>query len=679
VGIFTGVELEQYNITNYLLFGGSCVLVLATFFIFIYRRNELWTGMLLALTVILLIACYTNYSLFINKPLPIPDSAIIRGYVAEPLQKKSKSFKTELVIESYRCSNKDIGHKERILTYFAVDSCVPTLSIGDVLVFKNDLKRIAPPDNFWEFNYAEVMARKGIFHQQYMQKGNWCFVDTKSEALSIQLAEIRKNLVDRLEKQGVEGQRLAFLSALLFGYKYELSAETKSAFATAGATHVLAVSGLHVGIVFIMIKYVLGILVFLNRYGWGRLIATLSLLWGYAALTGLPPSIFRASVMFSILAIGLELRRKVNVYNSLAFAAIVLLMIDPLTIFQLGFQFSFLAVAAIVYFQPIIAGVIQLPWKWLKPVTDLFAVTVAAQLGTFPLVLYYFHQFPVYFFLSNLIIVPLVGLFIWMTVILLIGSGWSWLGTILGGFYDDLLMIFLKLIGFMEHLPHAVIRNFSFSHEQMLVAFLIIGCIAYFFYRKEYVWLKWSIALAFLLILGQQENSQRKYEGNYLVVGQNRTKVELGIITNGKHYLFSDSNEKKWVKRKWQSVTNYFQVEPVLFDLKDSIEKQDLKSKNGMIHIGGMSILYLDDLSRNAELQGELSVDWLVLPKRIKAEPKLFLERFKCSHLVAGKRWSRNDLKKWQKACQQRSIAFYNLSKLSGLCYSETTEALIRF
>jgi competence protein ComEC len=291
---------------------------------------------------------------------------------------------------------------------------------GNKIVFKTKgLHEINPPKNPGEFNYKQFLSYQNIHHQAFLNENDFRLMQSKNElnfkliALDIREA-IRKKLIELFPDEDVS----SFAEALLVGYKDNLDPKLIESFSKTGTLHVLAVSGLHAGIIFLILSR---LLFFLDKIPKGHIVKGILIIlgmWLYAFVTGLSPSVNRAALMLSFVQIGLLFKRKGNIYNTLSIAAFLMLLYNPLLIVSVSFQLSYTAVLGIVYFQPKIKKLYEAPNKFVKYFWELTAVSLAAQLATFPLGLFYFHQFPTYFLFSNLFIIPLI----FLTLILLIST-----------------------------------------------------------------------------------------------------------------------------------------------------------------------------------------------------------------------------------------------------------------
>jgi competence protein ComEC len=259
----------------------------------------------------------------------------------------------------------------------------------------------------------------------------------------------------------------------------------REAYTAAGAMHVLAVSGLHVGMIYGIILFLFGKIKLLKGGRFYFAALTLVLLWIYAGITGLPASVLRAVTMLSVIVIAQALNRQTNIYNSLAIAATVLLIYNPSFIMSVGFQLSFLAVVGIVYFFPKIYNLLH-PENWLMDkIWILTSIAIAAQLATFPISIYYFHQFPVYFFLSNLIVIPAAFVILGNGLAVLIMSFSETITNILAFVLENLIYLVNQSIFALDYIPYHIIKDLYISPLQTVLVYLFIVFIAAFFHFKD--------------------------------------------------------------------------------------------------------------------------------------------------------------------------------------------------
>lgn len=527
-----------------------------------------------------------------------------KGKIKIQPDEKPKSIACILRVEATKISDRWKSANANVLLYIAKDSLAKFLSQGDEIVVSTTLSRVSNHGNPNEFNYARYLQRKSILYSTYVNNRYWKLI-ARNEAVNLKSIAIgwRQKLLRIYKRVGLENEPYEILAALTLGARDEVSEDVRTVWSAAGATHVLAVSGLHVGIIFAVMQFLLS---FLAGSKVGRFVRGFLLivsLWGYALLTGLSPSVMRAASMFSILAIALIINRKGTIYNSLAISACALLLYDPFVLFDVGFQFSYLAVVSIVFFQPKLDKLLQtrsfvLRWSW-----KLFTVSLAAQIGTFPLAIFYFHQFPSYFFLSNFVIIPFAGLLIYASALLLIFSELDGVAKVLSFLLQHFVEFIHWLIYQIQSLPGALIEQISFSPIQVVLIYTLIITltIALIWKRKHALFASLIILISFKILSLTNLYSNENQE----MVVFNANKQTVVCIRDGNFALvLSDTilNEKQ----KQYLVYPYGMLKGVKRYQYDILKKNDLRLFNDkLIAIIG------DDILKD-QIQ-ELNADYIIL------------------------------------------------------------------
>ena len=298
--------------------------------------------------------------------------------------------------------------RERVLLYLQKSPAAETVHYGDVLLVSTQLSEFAPPANPDAFDNRQYMRRKGIFYSGYVPATGWQLLDHK---VPNPLKELSRRIQQRLSgtfaAAGMSGQEYDIVRAILLGDDDTMEPELRAAYASAGVSHILCVSGMHVGIIFMILNFLFKPLDLFQSTRVLKSFMLLLTIWLYANITGLSPSVTRSATMFSFVIVGSLIQRNTNVFHSLLASLFVLLVINPMLLFEVGFQLSYLAVFGIVLLQPLIAGIYQCKTKVGNYFWELMSVSVAAQISTFPISIYYFGQFPNYFLLSNLSVIAL--------------------------------------------------------------------------------------------------------------------------------------------------------------------------------------------------------------------------------------------------------------------------------
>ncbi|MGC9471864.1 MAG: ComEC/Rec2 family competence protein [Bacteroidales bacterium] len=379
--------------------------------------------------------------------------------------KKERSYRILLMVRAVDRYGKPVGNRQKVYATLAVDTVVTTLAYGDLILCRGWLSQVDPPMNPGEFDYRKFLFRQGITGQIYLDKDSWRKTGIQGGSKwSVFFHSFRNDLIEKLRAGRMGEREFQVLAALSLGYRDEMDPGLRQGYAGAGAMHFLAISGLHVGILYLFLYALLG---FLVRIPGGHLIRTVLVMLAlifYALLSGLSPSVCRAVTMFGFFAAGGALQRHVNTYNVLAASAMFMLLINPFLLADVGFQLSYLAVAGIVYFQPRIFRLLIPPGRIISWLWKLVSVSLAAQLVTFPLTMYYFHIFPVCFPLSNVLVLPLITLLLGLCLVFFVaGSVFPWLGGVAAWLAGKVAWCMNESVQWLGSLPWATISDIYLS------------------------------------------------------------------------------------------------------------------------------------------------------------------------------------------------------------------------
>ncbi|PZX50185.1 ComEC/Rec2 family competence protein [Algoriphagus chordae] len=430
------------------------------------------------------------------------------NYLAEVTmydQQKPNSFENLLEVKSALIEGVWSDAYGKVLVYH---QSAQALKPGEVVLVKKKPETIASPLNPYEFDYMQYLERQGIQYRQFLGKDFQVIDSEGGSRFDYFLVHLRHRIAEMIKSKIPNEKSAQIALALLLGQKKALDPSIREAYAQAGVMHILAVSGLHVGIIYAFFILILKPLKLKKEKARLYLLFVILVIWLYALLTGLAPSVVRAATMFSLLTLGQMRERRPSIYNILAFSAILMITINPDLIYEVGFQLSYLAVLGIVMIQPLILNCWLPRYKILEYIWQLTSVSIAAQLVTFPLSLYYFHIFPTYFLLGNLLIIPLAFLIMQVGVPLMIlgwipivsdALGWvlSWLiwlqnwiaeaiQLIPGGKLDRLTMDFSGMIFVWGMLLIAASWEFGSKRKLSWLALSLVFCWAGFQLYKEY-------------------------------------------------------------------------------------------------------------------------------------------------------------------------------------------------
>ncbi len=460
------------------------------------------------------------------------------GTVLRRPSERSKTYRALINTEFIKTDGEWKPANFKSLVYFEKNAEVLNLRPGDRLILMSGLQAIHSSGNPGEFNYSRYLSDRNIFGQIYVKNGSWAKLPYKEGGPVLVLsAKLRFKAFQFFQRSGLNDDALPILSALLLGEREYLRNDLKDAFANAGVTHIMAVSGLHVGIIYMILFY---LLFFLDKLKYGKVLKSLIILlilWFYAFIAGLSPSVVRAVIMFSFISIGQGMKRDVNIFNSLAVAAFLLLCINPFSIRDVGFQLSFLAVLGIVILYPKIYPLFVSRYWLIDKAWMLISVSIAAQLVTFPLILFYFRQFPNYFLVSNLIAIPLVTIILYVGLFHLAFSFLPFLSTIFSLFLNGLVNVLVFTVEKISNLPHAISEHIYVDTTGVLLLYLFILFFLGFIYIKR-GWII-NVSLGFvLLFLGWNLTG---------IIQANKQRIITVLNVNGKSLIQFTHGRTAWI------------------------------------------------------------------------------------------------------------------------------------
>ena len=455
------------------------------------------------------------------------------GEIIDIPQKKKQSIACE--VELIYPVNK------KTLLYFESDERSQSLMPGDQVVISAFIKPFKNLGNPNEFDYKGYMSRKGFSGTAYINSSGWVDTGKQNRTIKNEALLLRTEILDRFKSFELSNDEFAFLSAITLGYKDDLSDELKNAFRASGTSHILAVSGLHVGIIYFIIVALFSFLGHRGRSFLIKQILVLITLWAYVFITGMSISVIRAAIMLTLFSIGSLFQRKGYHYNTLSIAAFFILLIDPYYLFDVGFQLSFASVFSILFFQPKIAKLYTPKHKISSYVWTLMTVSLAAQLGVFPLGLYYFGTFPTYFFVANLLVLPLIGVIIYAAVALSFLSLFATLNiyfinvvyTLIQFTLQFTIKCVLQIIYFFESLPLALINDSHISFLQVCLLFTALFSLMFYILRSRANMLILFL-LSIALMLATRTYSHISKPNSQLVVYNSFDQRDIGYLIKGK-------------------------------------------------------------------------------------------------------------------------------------------------
>jgi competence protein ComEC len=594
--------------------------------------------------------------------------------VSEPSSERARSVrvfgKVRHVMDSV-ASERTTG---KVLLYFEKDSTALQLEYGDLLLIQTRISPTEPPGNPHQFNYKKFLANSGVYHQAYVRNDGWRRIDSNLVNPVFDFSyKTREQMMTILEKNGLTGNEFAVISAILLGYDDLMEPELREKYAGAGALHVLCVSGLHVGIIFFIMSFLLKKL---DRKKKGRIIKFLVLIlsiWTYAFITGLSPSVMRAGVMFSLFSWRELSKEKSNPYNVLAASAFILLTIDPYLITKIGFQLSYAAVLAIIsMFDPIYKLMV-----FKNAVADYFwklaVVSIAAQAGTFPLAIYYFNQFPLYFLLTNFVVIPLVWLILYTGILTIILSAvWSGLSMVAGKVLYYQVWALNFSVDWVNMLPHAKLDGLVLLLPQVILVYLLVMLTFRLYVRKYPGYLIGALSVAVLLMVGfvyqRYETLQQKKLVIYQVNGHSAIDVFFGnrVIALADSSLIADTKALEFNIEDNRLHSGGRVLTPSGFRA-ENLEMLNLIGSPvkyyspNLLLAGKKRIAIIDETFADYRPDKPLKADYVLLLQNTEVPIARISEMFAFEWLIFDSSNAPWTIRRWRNYCDEHNIPYHDI------------------
>lgn len=576
------------------------------------------------------------------------DGVLLLSEVVEVPEEKPSTVKC-LVSMSCRDSGGTSDRDCLLLLYVRKDSVSKSLRCGDVLAFPDNLFRESKL-NPEEFDYATYLRNKGISGSLYLPAGKWRRVGSLDRfSLKTNAMEVRGFLLSKLSKYGFAEEEFGVLSAMVLGCREYMDVETKESYARTGASHILAVSGLHVGVVFFVFSFILNLFWPPGRWKLFRAVLLLLALWTYAFVTGLPSSVVRSSVMLSFVCIGMSIGRKSSIYNTVAASAFFMLLCRPSYLFDVSFQLSFAAVLSIVFFQPKIYSMVSFSGWLPEKLWSLFSVSLAAQIATLPISLFYFHQFANYFWLSGFVVVPLSAVIIYLAIFLMVLPELSLVGELVSDVLNVVLKVMNVSVRIIESMPFATISDVGFGKMDVLLVFLVIFLFSsYLISRSSRLLYLSMFSLLFYLCYSVCLKYDKSKEEMFAVYNIRNASV-LNCFGRGRNYVTSNVPMEKVLPH----VSNLW--------MEKNAVTPECCDKN-YFEIGGRRVFCLRDSSfKNKEAGRLLNVDVLVLSGNVDYSVAELNSAFKYGLLVFDSSNSWKYRSRLRKECEVSNVKFYDV------------------
>lgn len=561
---------------------------------------------------------------------------------------KSGNFYDKYIVDILKVNNYDTSGKS--LLNIQKDSLKSTLKVDDILISKTAFKTLNHPLNPYQFDYKLYLEKRYIYHQIFSNNNTIFKVKHKTQTLFGIANRIREQINIKLKSYDFKTDELAIINALLMGQRQDISESVFKNYANAGAIHILAVSGLHVGILLIILSYVFKPI---ERFKNGKLLKTIlliTILWSFAIIAGLSASVTRAVTMFSIVTIALNYKRPTNIYNTLAISIFIILLFKPMFLFDVGFQLSYLAVFAIVSIDPLMYRLWQ-PKHWIiDKLWHTLTITFSAQFGILPISLYYFHQFPGLFFLSNLVIIPFLGIILGLGIVVIVLASMSLLPNIGAKIYGNIISLMNDFVGWVASKNQFLIKDISFNLLYVLVFYLSIITLINFYKKRNYLSLKWFLISVCLIQVAFIYTKINKPSNQFIIFHKSRQTI-IGNHSDNKFLVANDLDNNSRSSDK--IITDYMVGSHIKTIQKDSLKPSYYLNNKMLLIVDSLAIYNIKSFKP----------DYVLLRQSPKINLNRLIDSIKPKRIIADGSNFKSYIEKWETICLKRKLPFHQTSK----------------
>ena len=590
------------------------------------------------------------------------DSSSLIIKVNEPLIEKDKSFKAEGRVETIIKNGRGKNVTGKILLYFSKEDLMQLPKYGDKILISGGLQLIKNAGNPGGFNYSRYMAFQQTFYQVFLKQSKFVLLNLHNEnALYSFIYNARRKVINILQ-EFVKGNKkvTGIAEALLIGYKEDLDKDVVQAYSNTGVVHIIAISGMHLGLIYAVLVWIFLRLPLIKKSTAIRVVTILTCLWLFSLITGGSASVLRSAVMFTCILIGKEFFKQSSIYNSLAASAFLLLCYDPFLLWDVGFQLSYCAVVGIVWLQKPIQNLFYSKHKPLQYLWQMCSVTIAAQVLTLPICIYYFHQIPTLFLITNLICVPLSTVILFAEILLIFLSSISVVGALLGKFIYVLTWFMNFIIDKCNNLPLSLIDKIYATPTTTAVLYLFVFAAAAGFlqFNKKLIMISLLFFSFFIGIwsYGKINLIQQKK----IIIYNVSRHTAIDFIAADKYFFLGDEEFKT------DGALQNFNLKPARISLQVNQSRDTLKSiqhSKILWQFYSKKIMIIDTTLSFASIQNKIKVDVLLITKNANVDISNITSSVMPRCIVFDASNSLWKIAQWKKQCSLLHLPYFTTAE----------------
>lgn len=585
----------------------------------------------------------------------------------EPLVVKTKSFKADASVNFLIRGDKTIPIKGKIIIYFGRDtaaspekSILSELTYGSQLLLGKPLQAIRNAGNPGGFDYKRYCLFHDISHQVYLKPDEFILLPGKNETWLKRFLISTRNGVLYILRSHIRGEKeLGLAEALLIGYKNDLDKNLVQSYTNTGVVHIIAISGLHLGLIYWLLLQLLMPMRKPKGLRWLRPLLIIAGLWLFALLAGSQPSIVRSAAMFTCMVIGDSYLRKGNIFNTLAFSAFILLCWNPFWLWDVGFQLSYAAVLSIVLFMRPVYHLFYIHNKLLDFFWKLTSVTIAAQVLTLPVSVYHFHQFPLLFILSNFIAVPLGSVILIGEIVLCAVSFLPPVAALAGKILSGLIWFMNTYIERVEALPYSLWDGLQITILQTVVLFILIAGFSYWLLEKSKIGLYCGLTALLVFVSLRTASFLQTGHQKKIIVYNIPQRQAMDFVDGRKYFFYGDDNLLK------DDFLRNFHLKPsrILNRAAPTKQLKNFYQQDNYFVYHGKKIILADKTLSFRITNDIVPVDLIVISKNPKLYFKTLANLLDIKQVVFDSSVPPWKMKYWKKDCDSLGIPWHDVNE----------------
>ena len=561
-----------------------------------------------------------------------------------------EKLKSNAFSDRYIAEINTIGKEKqtgRIILNIQKDTLHRKFEIGTPLLIKSVLSKNRPPNNPYQFNYSKYLENKQIYAQLYADAFDIKIGSEIKKDIWYYSSKLRARIIHNLEKNNFHKTELNVAVALIMGQQQDIDPDIIRDYQYAGAVHILSVSGLHIGFILIFATFILKPIPNTKRGSFIKLLIILCCLFSFGIIAGLAPSVVRSVTMFSFVAIGNHLRRSDNIYHTLIGSMLLILLFEPSFLFDVGFQLSYLALFFIIWLQPLLASIWTPQHKITKYIWDILTVSFAAQLGTLPLSIYYFHQFPGLFFITNLVVIPLLSIIMILGVVVMTLAALNSIPLFLSQLLEQSIFYLNKIINSIASFEQFIIHDIPLHYSVMVGSYFVI--------TTAIVWIKKStfnkLALMLIAIITVQICCLSKQ-------WKTQNEQELIVFNVKKNTIVTERNGLNITVYATDSILQNIQKNNTITSYRiGSLSAIETKKKlQNFFYFNGKRIFIIDS---SGIYPKKINPDVVILTHSTRINLDRLIMTLQPKIIVADASNYKTIQKLWKSSCEKKKIPFH--------------------